>query len=322
MTTTYIVIPDGNYFINPVEGKTYGNLVYGKTGAFISATKEFFQNKLKAGASLRVDKNDYFPATWNPRFTLVYSPTYKNNFRFAYQSGSRYPSLFEGFSNVNSGGVKRVGGLKIMSDGIFENSWLKTSIDAFQAAVIKDVNTLGISKNNAIKKNAPLLVKNPYTYLEPENIKSFEMGYKGLFLQSKLYVDIDFYYNIYHSFIAQVEASVPKTDNPDSIPFYLNDKKLQDRYRLWTNSKTTVYNYGGSLGVKYTFSKNYLIGANVSYASLDRKTGNDGLEDGFNTPKWITNISISNPKLYKNLGAGITYKWQRSYYGCISNCRI
>lgn len=156
---TYIVIPDGNYFINPAEGKTYDNLVYGKTRAFISATKEFFQNKLKVGASLRIDKNDYFPATWNPRFTLVYSSTYKNNFRIAYQSGSRYPSLFEGFSNVNSGGVKRVGGLKVMSNGIFENSWLKSSIDAFQAAVIKDVNTLGITKNNAIKKMHPSLLK-------------------------------------------------------------------------------------------------------------------------------------------------------------------
>lgn len=140
------------------------------------------------------------------------------------------------------------------------------------------------------------------------------MGYKGLFLQSKFYVDVDFYYNIYHSFIAQVEASVPKTQNPDSIAFYLNDKKLQDRYRLWANSKTTVYNYGGSLGVKYNFSKNYFFGGNVSCASLDRKTSNDGLEDGFNTPKWITNISISNPHLYKNLGAAITYRWQSSYY--------
>ncbi len=311
---TYVVIPDGNYFINPVAGKNYDNLVYGKAGAFISATKELFKKKLKAGVSLRADKNDYFSTTWNPRFTLVYSPAFKNNFRIAWQSGSRFPGLFEGFSNVNSGGVKRVGGLKVMSSGVFENSWLKSSIDAFQAAVTKDVNTTGISKNEAIKINAGLLIKNSYTYLKPENIKSVEMGYKGIFLQSKLFIDIDFYYNIYHSFIAQVEASVPKTQQPDSIAFYLNDKKLQDRYRLWTNSKTTVYNYGGSAGIKYNFSKGFLIGANVSYASLDKKTRNDGLEDGFNTPKWMTNISVSNPYLYKNFGAGITYKWQRSYY--------
>lgn len=311
---TYIVVPDGNYFINPVAGKNSNHLVYGKTGGFVSATKELLNKKLKAGASLRADKNDYFSTTWNPRFTLVYSPTRQNNYRLAWQGGSRFPSLFEGFSNVNSGGVKRVGGLKVMSNGVFENSWLKSSIEAFQAAVTKDVNTSGISKNAAIKKNASLLIKNSYTYLKPEKIQSFEAGYKGVFVHSRLFVDVDFYYNIYHAFIAQVEASVAKTQLPDSIAFYLNDKKLQDRYRLWTNSKTTVYNFGGSAGIKYTVGKGFIIAANVSYASLDKKTSNDGLEDGFNTPKWMTNISIAHPHLYKNFGAGITYKWQDSYY--------
>jgi iron complex outermembrane receptor protein len=311
---TYIVVPDGNYFINPSKGHEYNNLVYNKTGGFISASKQLFNKKLKLGATVRADKNDYFHTTFNPRFSAVYSPTLNNNFRISYQSGYRFPSLFEGFSNVNSGGVKRVGGLKVMSNGVFENSWLKSSIDAFKAAVIKDVNIGGLTKNAAIKKNQPMLVKNSYTYLVPEHIKSFEIGYKGLLLNTRLYVDADFYFNNYHSFIAQVEASVAKTNLPDSVPFYLNDNKLQDRYRLWTNSKTTVYNYGGSIGIKYTLPQGYLVGANVSYAKLDRKTGNDGLEDGFNTPKWITNIMFSNDHIFKNFGAGITYKWQSSYY--------
>jgi outer membrane receptor protein involved in Fe transport len=311
---TYIVVPDGNYFINPVKQDPFSNLVYSKTGGFIAATKQLFDKKLKLGATVRADKNDYFHTTFNPRFSAVYAPSGKNSFRISYQSGYRFPSLFEGFSNVNSGGVKRVGGLKVMSNGVFENSYLKSSIDAFKAAVIKDVNTGGLSKAAAIKKNQPLLVKNSYTYLVPEHINSFEIGYRGLFIESKLLVDVDFYYNRYHSFIAQVEASVPKTNVADSIAFYLNDNKLQDRYRLWTNSKTTVYNYGGSVGIKYNLLRNYHINANVAYAKLDKKTGNDGLEDGFNTPKWITNITLSTDHLYKAIGAGITYKWQSSYY--------
>ena len=311
---TYIVIPDGNYFINPVKGKEYNNLIYNKTGGFIAATKQLLNNKLKMGVALKADKNDYFRTTFNQRFTLVYSPGIKNNIRVAYQAGYRFPSLFEGFSNVNSGGVKRVGGLKVMSDGVFENSYLKSSIDAFQAAVIKDVNNGGIAKDAAIKKNQNLLVKNTYTYLVPEYIRSFETGYKGLFLKSKLYVDADFYFNNYHSFIAQVEASVAKTTLPDSVSFYLNDKRMQDRYRLWTNSKTRVYNYGVSLGIRYMLSAGYIAGANVTYAKLDRKTTNDGLEDGFNTPQWITNVNVTNDAIYKGIGAGITYKWQSSYY--------
>ncbi len=311
---TYIVIPDGNYFINPTKVNKFSNLVYSKTGGFVAFTKQLLNNKIKLGATARVDKNDYFHATFNPRFSIVYSPDPKNNFRISYQSGYRFPSLFEGFSNVNSGGVKRVGGLKVMSDGVFENSWLKSSIDAFKAAVVKDVNTGGITRDAAIKKNQGLLAKNNYTYLQPEFIKSFETGYKGLFFKSRLFVDIDFYFNNYRSFIAQVEASVPKTIVADSIPFYFNDNKLQDRYRLWTNSKTTVYNYGGSLGLKYNFPGGFIAGGNVSYAKLDRKTGNDGLEDGFNTPQWITNISITNAAICGGFGAGVIYKWQSSYY--------
>ena len=311
---TYIVVPDGNYFINPASTNKYSNLVYGETGGFLSATKELFHKKIKLGAILRADKNDYFTTKYNPRFSIVYSPSFKHNFRFSFQTGYRFPSLFEGFSNVNSGGVKRVGGLPVMSHGIFENGYLKTSIDAFQAQVNKDVNTLGISKDSAIRKDKNMLVKNTYTYLVPEHISSFEMGYKGLFLDSRLFVDVDFYYNVYHSFIAQVEMSIPHTQNPDSVAVDLNDKNLQDRYRLWTNSKTTVYNYGGSLGLKYNFNKGYTVGGNLSFAQLDKVSTNDGLEDGFNTPKWITNITVSNEHLYKNMGAGITYKWQSSYY--------
>jgi iron complex outermembrane receptor protein len=311
---TYVVVPDGNYFVNPVQGKSTHNLIYDKTGGYIAATKKALHNKLKFGAALRVDKNAYFHATFNPRFTLVYSPDLKNNFRMAYQSGYRFPSLFEGFSNVNSGGVKRVGGLKVMSAGVFENSWLKSSIDLFQAAVIRDVNTRGVTRHAAIKQNQALLAKNNYTYLVPEYIRSVETGYKGLLFKSRLYLDVDFYFNNYRSFIAQVEASVPKTNLPDSIPFYLNERRLQDRYRLWTNSKTRVSVYGSSIGLKYTLPKGYLVALNVSYAKLVKKTTNDGLEDGFNTPPWMGNISLSNDQVYKGLGAAISYKWQDAYY--------
>jgi hypothetical protein len=56
---TYIIIPDGNYFINPTdEGE---NLIYGRAGAFLQTSKSLFSEKVKLGATLRADKNDYFP---------------------------------------------------------------------------------------------------------------------------------------------------------------------------------------------------------------------------------------------------------------------
>ena len=309
---TYIIIPDGNYFINPTEeGK---NLLYSKSGGFIQASKNLFSDKLKLGATLRADKNEYFSLKWNPRFTAVYSPTYAHNIRFSYQNGYRFPSVFEAFSNVNSGGVKRVGGLLVMSNGIFENAYKRVSIDAFQSAVNNDVNTQGLTKEEAIIKNQGLLVKNDYSYIQPEHINSFEVGYRALFFNDDLQVDIDFYYNKYDQFIAQVEMNIPKTSNQDSVAFYLVDKKKQDRYRMWTNSKTVAYNYGSSMGLKYRFLKNFQITGNVTFSRLQRKASNDGLEDGYNTPQWISNLSIGNDKVFRSLGFMITYRWQSSYY--------
>ncbi len=309
---TYIIIPDGNYFINPTEpGK---NLLYSKSGAFLQTSKSLLSDKVKMSATLRADKNEYFPLKWNPRLTTVYAPALAHSIRFSYQNGYRFPSVFEAFSNVNSGGVKRVGGLPVMSSGIFENAYKRASIDAFQAAVNSDVNTLGLTKDQAIVKNEGLLVKNDYTYVQPERIRSLEIGYRGTLLNTDLQWDIDFYYNKYTNFIAQVEMNIPKTSNADSIAFYLNDKKKQDRYRMWTNSKTTAYNYGSSLGMKIRFYRDFRAMGNVTFSKLQRKSSNDGLEDGFNTPQWIANVSIGNDKVFRRLGFMITGRWQSGYY--------
>jgi iron complex outermembrane receptor protein len=321
---TYFIQPDGNYFINPEKGKDpYSTLTYGKTGGFVQAGAHLLNDKIRLTATLRADKNDYFSTRFNPRLTAVYSPTQHHNFRVSYQSGYRFPSLFEGFSNVNSGQVKRIGGLRVMSDGVFENSYLRSSIDAFNTAVTAAINANTSSassaekRQQAIAQNQGRLVKNPYTYLRPEYVKSLEMGYKAALLaEGRLLLDVDFYYNSYRDFIAQVEAYVPNTTATDlnGIATALNNRATQDRYRLWTNAQSKVYNYGGSLGLRYDVASGYLAGTNVTYARLDRTEAGDGLEDGFNTPRWAYNLSLGNEKAYKNFGFGLNYRWQAKYY--------
>jgi outer membrane receptor protein involved in Fe transport len=341
---TYVVVPDGNYFVNPNPGKDplTDNLTYSKTGGFVQVGERLFEEKLRLTATLRVDKNDYFDVKFNPRFTAVYSPTPRQNFRLSYQSGYRFPSLFEGFSNVNSGQVKRIGGLRVMSNGVFENSYLRTSIDAFNTAVTAAVNanisgqTTAQKRAAAILASQNMLVKTPYTYLKPEYIKSLEVGYKaGIGPAGRLLVDVDFYYNSYRDFIAQVEAYVPiaaatggttiqdplpatyvpvSGDDLTAVATALNTRATQARYRLWTNSQSQVYNYGGSAGLRYTLAGGYLAGANATYARLDRTANGDGLEDGFNTPRWAYNLSFANENAYQNVGFGVNFRHQVSYY--------
>lgn len=306
----YNIVPDGNYFINPTDaGK---NINYWKTGGFVQATKLFWDNKLKINAVVRVDKNQYYEPKINPRIALVYSPTQQHNIRVSIQNGYRFPSIFEAFSNINSGGRKRIGGLPIMSSGIFENSYTQSSITSFQSAVQTDVNKNGLTLANAISKNQTLLQKNTYTYLQPEEVTSFEMGYRTELLHKKLALDVDFYYNHYKNLMAQIDANVPKNNGLD-VATNLQNSSNQDKYRLWTNSKTISYNYGSSLGMIYELPLKYKISANVTYSKLDRKDQNDGLEDGFNTPEWAYNISLGNPKIYKSLGFNVTLRHQKSF---------
>jgi iron complex outermembrane receptor protein len=36
---TYLIVPDGNYFINPVKGEASKDIQYGRATAFLSLTK-------------------------------------------------------------------------------------------------------------------------------------------------------------------------------------------------------------------------------------------------------------------------------------------
>jgi outer membrane receptor protein involved in Fe transport len=307
----YIIVPDGNYFINPREsGK---NLNYWKVGGFIQPSINLFKGQVKVSSVLRVDKNQYFNPKVTSRLAIVYSPNPMHNVRISAQNGYRFPSIFEAFSNINSGGRKRVGGLPVMSNGIFENSYTQASITAFQRAVQADVNKSGMTLSNAIEAEQEHLKKNPYTYLQPEKITSFEAGYRSLLFNERLKIDVDFYYNIYKNLMAQIDANIPKSQNQDSIGYYLQNNSSQNLYRLWTNSKTISYNYGSSLGISYDVSKKFRVGGNFTFAKLSRKAQSDGLEDGFNTPEWTYNVFVASPNFYKILGFNLNFRQQASY---------
>lgn len=317
---SYGIYPDGNSFIN--NEKPGERFYYTKVGGFVQASRTLLHEKLKLLGSLRADKIEFFEMKFNPRFAAVYTLQEKHNFRFAYQNGFRFPSIFEGFSYVNNGGVRRLGGFPIMSekDRIFENAYVRSTVDEFSGQVIKDVNQFGLSKEEAAIRNKDLLVVSDYTYLQPEQINAFDLGYKGSFLNNKLSLDADVYYNIYRNFIDQLEVAVPKVGQIgdfegeiDPTIFYMTDRNDNERYRMWTNSKSTTYNYGSSLGIYYNLLGNYVMAGNVSYARLHRSSSQDPLEAAFNTPTYITNLSFGNRKLFQHFGFNLSWRWQDAF---------
>jgi iron complex outermembrane receptor protein len=316
------VIPDGNNFVDfskPIaERNTPGgnNVYYSKVGGFAQATKKLLNDNLKLVGSLRYDKNFDFEGKFNPRVAVVYTFLENHNVRLSYQDGYRFPALFEALSYVNNGGIRRVGGLEKINEGLgyLENSYTKVSVDNFSSAVNADI-AAGLTKNNAILKNKNLLEVANLQTLKPEHIQAFDFGYKAVLFDSKVVVDLDAYYNIEEGFLGQVEVAVPNTDvvGTDSSAFDAYTKTRNTRYRVFTNARNTYFSYGSSLRLSYNFYKTYSISGNLNYNDLQTPTGSDVFITGFNTPKWSTNLQFGNRELFKNFGFNIVWKWLENY---------
>ncbi|MGB3006158.1 MAG: TonB-dependent receptor, partial [Chitinophagaceae bacterium] len=288
----YELIPDGNNFVDftrpiaerniPVKGNDFGaNTYYKKVGGFVQLSKSLFEEKLKITSSLRADYNPEFKPQFTPRIAAVYALNKKHNFRFTFQKGYRFPALFEALSYVNNGRVKRVGILPIINEGLGfrENSYTQPSVAAFNAAVRVAGNT-----DAAALANRDLLKVANLPDGRPEGTSSFEVGYKSVLSDSKLFIDLDFYTNIYNGFLGQVQVYVPKgeTVGSDAAVIAMVDRnrdatvasggntasKGQERYRVYTNAKNKYSTYGSSLGVTYNFYKAFTISGNINYNKI------------------------------------------------------
>lgn len=340
----YEIIPDGNNFVDfgrsiaernkpvMVDGKVpdssdFGsNVYYKKFGGFAQVTKTFFDEKLKLFGSLRYDYNPEFDPKFTPRLAAVYTFKQRHNFRFTFQQGYRFPALFEALSYVNNGRVKRVGSLSYINDGLgyLDNSYTQSSVVNFNAAVAAAGNT-----DVAALANRDLLVVANLPKARPEQITSFEVGYKSVLLDNKLIIDVDAYTNRYEGFLGQVQVYVPidETVGSDAAVIAMVDRNRdkqaagngnaasngQERYRVYTNAKNTYNNYGSALGITYNFYKKYTVGGNINFNKMKANKTDDIFVTGFNTPEWSTNISFGNREIAKNIGFNIVWRWQDSF---------
>jgi iron complex outermembrane recepter protein len=324
----YEVIPDGNTFVDfsrPVSERTlpdkngsFGkNQIYTKYGAVVQGAKEFFDKKIKLVLSARVDNNPEYSPKLNPRVAVVYNPAGRHHIRASYQNGYRFPALFEALSFLNNASVRRVGGLARVNEGIgfLENSYILTSVDQFNAAVNTDV-AAGMSKNDAALKNRNVLQVANLPTMQPEEINSFEVGYKTVLKEGKLAIDLDFYYNKYKGFLGQVEVAVPigHTVTTDAAVIDMLTRAKQDRYRVYTNAKNTYKSYGSSLGITYNFYRKFVVAGNINFNELSKNPTPDIFLTGFNTPKFVSNLSFGNPEVVKNIGFNVVWRWQDEVY--------
>jgi iron complex outermembrane receptor protein len=108
--------------------------------------------------------------------------------------------------------------------------------------------------------NSNALVTADIPYVQPEKLKSFEVGYKGVF-GNKFLVDLNAYYTTYQDFIGgQIVAVKAPTEHQG------NPVAAGSLYSLYNNSLEDVTSSGVGLGLTYSLPKNFSLNANYSYA--------------------------------------------------------
>lgn len=298
-------------------------------GVFAQASKAILEDKLKLTLSGRYDKNENFNGSFTPRASAVFSPSENHNFRASYQTGFRNPTVPDQFIKLNVGPIIILGGAPANSAGLnaYENSFTAASVGAFASGFSSDLQK-GVPFPTAVENNKSKLVKSNVPYIKPEQTQSFEIGYKGLLAQ-KLLVDVNYYRSTFKNFLIN-QVVIRPTNNVLNSDGTINSAAAQDilggktqAFQLYTNAADKVSSQGVSLGLTYFLPENFRVGFNSTWSDFNILDANPNNIPAFNTPRWKTNLTLSNSKITERLGFSVAWHWQESFdwYGTFNENR-
>jgi iron complex outermembrane receptor protein len=169
----YDLYSDGTIFNEDPDGDgTFERIAINEFGGYLQAAKRLFNDALKITGSIRYDKNENFDGQFSPRVSAVYTAgaNRQHNIRASYQTGFRNPSTQNQFIFFPTGQGTLVGSTEanaarygIHNGGAYTNA----SYNAFIGSVL------------AGQANPALLVERNLAYIQPEQLKAIEFGYKG-----------------------------------------------------------------------------------------------------------------------------------------------
>jgi outer membrane receptor protein involved in Fe transport len=218
-----------------------------------------------------------------------------------------------------AGSITILGGTPANSRGmnVYENSYTAASVAAFAEGYGASVKA-GQTPQQAVEENKEKLKKSNVSYIKPERIVSYEVGYKGM-LGKNLLADVNFYYSSYQDFISNqvvIRPESPVLDENGEISAVgaaevLNGKS--QTFQLYTNTPDRVSTQGATLGLTYYLPKGYLLSGNGTWAAFDLKNANPNNIPAFNTPRYKSNLSVSNANAFRNIGFNVAWHWQDAF---------
>jgi outer membrane receptor protein involved in Fe transport len=278
---------------------TSGPINITEVGGYIQLKKNLFKDILKLTGSLRYDKNENFDSRVTPRATALIKVAPNNSIRLSYQTAYRFPTAQDQYINLLTGGANRlIGGLPQ-----FESFFNFNKNPAYTAESV-------VAYRNSFSNGAPnpaLLQQAKFETIKPENMNSYELGFRGL-VTSKFLVDAYVYKSKYDNFIGRVAVGRGKSDNPNNAAVDLASPYTTNNYSFVRNTERAVDAIGWGISMEYQFDKGFSGTVNLSGDNLHNVPA--GFFTQFNTPKFRYNIGLSNNKIAGNFGFNIIWRWQ------------
>lgn len=301
----YDLFSSGTIFNEGPEDGDFERIKIDEYGVYTQISKTFAE-ALKLTGSLRFDKNENFEGQVTPRLSAVYTFSQNHNLRASFQTGFRNPDTQAQFIYFPSSSGTLLGSTEANAAryGVHNGgAYTQSSYVAFRGSG----GTLN-SDGDPVGGDASLLVTANLPYVQPEQLKSFEIGYKGI-MSTKLLVDINYYYTMYTDFIGgEIVASKEQATHQGNT---LNPGTL---FSLYTNSPEDITSQGIGVGITYNLPRNFTFSGNYNYATFDIKGEvSEDFTSNFNTPENKFNVGISNRKVVKNLGFSLNYRWQEGF---------
>ncbi|MFN3562311.1 MAG: TonB-dependent receptor [Chloroherpetonaceae bacterium] len=224
-------------------------------GGYLQLDRRFFDNKLRATLAARYDKHTYYDPQFSPKIAFVYSLTPEQNIRVSFNRAFKVPVILENHLFL-LGGLARgnVGGYTVISGGGGTPNLANAEAQAR-------------AEGRAITR---------YDALRPEQVNSFELGYKGV-ISDKFFFDVVGYYSIYNDFISPAFEIANPAPGALVTPTYAYDNRTG---QILTNTVgqtgrvITYFNYGKAtifgfdIGATYFFTKDVSLEGSFSFINL------------------------------------------------------
>lgn len=286
---------------------------YNEWGAYAQAAKSLVDDNLKIQASLRYDKNEFFDGQLSPRISAVGTLAGDHNIRGSFQRGFRIPTTQDQFIDLDVVTRRLIGSNDLLVNRYNftpQNSYASNSVALAQATG----NTAALQLEDRVAND-----------FKTEKVNTFEVGYKGLFMDGRLLVDAYYYYSTYTDFIAEIDFTQALPDGNPSGTKVNDSQAVRDqivagtirtqRFGFDINATGKVESQGWAVGIDYSLANNFKLSGNVAYNELISQDDliAQGFRASYNTPKYRYNLSFSNRKVTDKLGFNVAYRWQQAF---------